>query len=356
MEVKANMEKKDERMHRLLKRVVEQLSLLVPGRKIHFIYTHNLSEDRFAYGLKANTEISYWSLKALRDAFPNVFFLRIEGEKPSRIRAIKAQDIVIGHIGETFLKASERTKKLIAFYPWAGHEDRSVNTLFNCFPLANEKIFWEKASSIILLSSEYNLREYLQKERNFWFPYYQEIRSQKPIRIVHQPIDFTQFARIKTSYATSNFLYVGNDAHMKCVEDSKKLVGAVGRTLHLYGVGKFRLNNLDKRQVASLASQADFFIQPGMWGGQCMAILEAAARGFIPLVSPETGYPYEHPYLLRCGNFSYNLSILKKVLLLPSIERKAIADVLHSKLQQDRNHNAWDHLGKVLVEEVKKLK
>ncbi len=235
--------------------------------RVFFIYSHDLKRGRFSLGLKANTEISFWCYQAIKEAFPHVHFLRLQEEKGSLMRKIRPQDVVIGHIGETFLRASKRTRKLIAFYPWAGHEDRSTSTLFNCIPFEEEKKYWELAKSIILLTSEYNVREYIEKERNFWFPFYKKMRTEKKIRFVHQPLDLSLFPRIKTDYLTSHFLYIGNDAHMKCLPASKKLVEAVGRKLHLFGVGESRLDHLNLNQVKTLPALADFFIQPGMWEG-----------------------------------------------------------------------------------------
>ncbi len=90
-------------------------------------------------------------------------------------------------------------------------------------------------------------------------------------------------------------------------------------------------------------------------GGQCVSILESAARGFIPIVSPETGYPYEHPYLLRFDEEAYNLNVIKKLLLTSSEERKELADCLHEQLLKDPAHNKWGNLTKVLVEEIKNI-
>ena len=335
------------------KKLCQKLHECLPGRRVFFIYTHGKGFNRFAYGLKANTEISYWCYNALRKAFPRVTFLRIEGEKAARVHAIGPEDVVIGHMGETYLRASERTRRLIAFQPWAGHEDRSENTLFNCLPKERELAYWEKAASIILLTSEYNQQEYIDKPRNFWFNIFQGLG--KPVHIVHQPIDLTLFRRIKHTYETGNFLYVGNDAHMKCLPDAKKLVKEMGRTLALYGAGKERLDNLNASQLARLSDQGDFFIQPGMWEGQCVSILEAAARGFIPVVSPETGYPYDHPFLLRYNDFSYNKRILKELLHTTPEERKNLADTLHCRLTEDENHNNWEKLTNVLVHAVKDI-
>lgn len=336
--------------------LLDRLSTLLPGKKIYFIYTHNNHRDRFRYGLKANTEISYFSLSALKRRFPRVIFLRLQGEKESRIASINSKDVVIGHVGETFLRASARTSRLIAFYPWSGHEDRSVNTLFNCLPLSEEKVYWERAASIILLTSEYNVREYIEKQSNFWYPYYRQMRLNKPIHVVHQPLDLSCFPRIKWEYTTSDFLYVGNDAHMKCLPDSQRLVESLNRRLSLYGVGEKRLDNLDKTQVERLAREADFFIQPGMWEGQCVALLEAAARGFIPVVSPQTGYPYDHPFLLRHDDFAYNQKILQALLKTDPDERRALADHLHKQLREDPAHNSWENLTDLLVSEVARLR
>ncbi len=351
------MEKTKTSMHlnRILNKFFEKLIFLTPSRRIYFIYTHDLGSQRFRYGLKANTEISYWSFQALKRAFPRVVFLRIQEEKKARIDSIRSQDIVIGHVGETFLRASQRTKRLIAFYPWAGHEDRSINTLFNCLPFEKEKIYWEKAASLVLLTSEFNRSVYLEKPSNFWHPFFTLMQKQKSIRIVHQPLDLTVFLRNKVNYETSDFLYIGNDAHMKCVDDAKRLVSAVGRTFHLYGIDGRFFNHLNANQVAALPQQADFFIQPGMWEGQCVSILEAAARGFIPVVSPETGYPYDHPFLLRHNDFNFNLDILKKLLQTTPGERKLLADTLYRQLVSDHHHNQWKTLTTVLLEEVEKL-
>lgn len=335
----------------MFEKVWEALKLSFPAKRVYFIYTHRNGADRFQNGLKANTEISYWCYKALERRFPHVVFLRLQGEKPYRIRSIRSTDVVIGHVGETFLKASERTKRLIAFYPWSGHDDRSTNTLFNCMPKAEEMLYLEKAASTIFLTSEFNKREYVEKPRNFWHSFLKD----KRLHLVHQPLDFALFKRIKFTYHTSDFLYIGNDAHMKCVPDSKALVNAVGRTLHLYGVEGRKLNHLDEKEVNVLPHLADFFIQPGMWEAQNVSILEAAARGFIPLVSPDTGYPYSHPFLLRYGDFAYNLKVLKEALSTTAEERKMLADALHEKLVNDPLHNNWDHLTDVLVEEVRQL-
>lgn len=332
--------------HRLYER-------LPASRRLYFIYTHNNGYNRFANGLKANTEISYWSYRALREAFPRVRFLRLQGEHPSRIRTIGPRDVVIGHVGETYALAALRTRRLIAFCPWAGHEDRS-QVAFNCAPADLEMEAYKKACALIFLTSEYNVREYIEKPRNFWFNYLQELNQKRRIRIVHQPIDLNLFCRIKQEYRTNNFLYIGNDAHMKCLPHAKELVAHVKRELTLYGCEGKTLNHLDKKVVNLLPAQADFFIQPGMWEAQCVSILEAAARGFIPIVTRETGYPYDHPFLLRYGDFAYNCNVLSTLLATSAHERKVLADTLHSKLMNDINHNSWSRLTDVLVEEVQR--
>lgn len=344
-----------------MKRVFKKLALLMRERlpskqRLYFIYTHKNGFDRFYNGLKANTEISYWCYTALKEQFPSIRFLRLEREHPSRIEAIRSQDIVIGHIGETFLKASARTKRLISFCPWAGHEDRSERDAFNCVPKQIEMDFFEKAASIILLSSEYNKREYLEKPSNFWYSYFQTLQKTKRVRVVHQPIDLALFKRIKHDYITNDFIYIGNDAHMKGVDQAKQLVKSVGRTLHLYGLEGKKLDHRDDAAVKKLPLQADFFIQPGMWEAQCVSILEEAARGFIPVVTPETGYPYTHPFLLRFDDFAYNHACLTNLLRTTAAERKELADSLHRQLSEDINHNTWETLTNVLVEEAGRLK
>lgn len=336
--------------------LLEKISLKFRRSKsrIYFIYTHKNGKDRFQNGLTANTELSFWGYTSLRSAFKNVHFLRVEKEKPHRVDSITPHDIVIGHIGETFQKASAKTQRLIAFYPWCGHEDRSTSTLFNCFPKAEEWSILDKCSAAIFLTSEYNQKTYIEAPCNFWFPYLEKFQKEKRLRTVHQPIDLEVFKRIKWGYNTKNFLYIGNNAHMKCLDDSKKLVEQLGKTLTLYGMEK-KIDNRDSREVGKLPYLADFFIQPGMWEGQCVSILEAAARGFIPVVSPETGYPYDHPFLLRYGNFEFNLMILKKLLNTSPIELKELGDRLHHLLVEDINHNHWEKLTSVLVEEVKQL-
>jgi hypothetical protein len=101
-------------MRKILQQLAEGLQLLLSGRRVFFIYTHDVGKKRFRFGLKANTEISYWSIRALEKEFP-VFFLNIQGEKEHRIRFIREQDVVIGHIGESFLRASNRTRRLLLF-------------------------------------------------------------------------------------------------------------------------------------------------------------------------------------------------------------------------------------------------
>ena len=141
---------------------------------------------------------------------------------------------------------------------------------------------------------------------------------------------------------------------MKCLDDAKRLVNEVSRQLTIYGVEK-KLDNLDFAAVKNLANEADFFIQPGMWEAQCVSILEAAARGFIPIVSKETGYPYDHPYLLKYGDHDYNLKIIKKLLKMSKEERKELADHLHHLLVNDPLHNNWNALTNVLIEETKRI-
>lgn len=115
------------------------------------------------------------------------------------------------------------------------------------------------------------------------------------------------------------------------------------------------MSNLDQTQIEALPTLADFFIQPGMWEAQCVSILEAAARGFIPIVSRDTGYPYEHPYLLEYGDHEGNQQILEKLLSTTPDERAELADSLHSQLCADVNHNTWKRLTDVLIEEVARL-
>jgi hypothetical protein len=340
---------------KLIKKFAQALQENLPTRsRIYFIYTHKNGFDRFNNGLKANTEISYWCFRALKNRFPSVRFLRYQGEKSSRIAKIRPQDVVVGHIGPTFEGASKYTQRLIAFNPWAGHEDRSQRA-FNCAPHEDEMSLFDKCQSLILLTSEYNKVKYFENFSNFWHPYFQKFQKNKRVRLVHQPIDLTLFKRIKRAYTTHDFLYIGNDAHMKCVDHAIALVKAVKRRLTLYGFGGTTLDNLDQNQVQKLPSQADFFIQPGMWEAQCVSILEAAARGFIPVVSPETGYPYSHPFLLRYNDFDYNCKVLKNLLNTTAEERQNLADDLYHQLESDVDHNNWQKLTDVLVEEVKHL-
>lgn len=342
-------------MRKFLSKLAQQLHEVLPsGRRVYFLYTHKNGFDRFHNGLKANTEISYWVYRALRAHFPSIRFLRFQGEKPKRVEKIRSQDVVIGHVGETFEKASLRTKRLIAFNPWVGDEAHSCEG-FNCAPKEIETGYYDQAASLILLTSEFNKREYFLKPRNFWHPYFQNFMQTKRVRLVHQPIDLTIFKRIKWTYTTHDFLYIGNKGHMKGVEQAVKLVDQVGRRLHLYGWYQKKIDHLDPVQVNCLPEQADFFIQPGLWEAQCVSILESAARGFIPIVSEETGYPYQHPFLLRPQDYKYNLRILRELLHTTPQERRALADHLHQQLTEDINHNNWNQLTTVIVEEVKHL-
>ena len=342
-------------MIKTFRKCLQILQENLPTRsRVYFIYTHKNGYDRFHNGLKANTEISFWSFTALKKRFPSVCFLRYQGEKASRICQIRPQDVVIGHIGPTFTEASRYTKRLIAFNPWAGHEDRSKQA-FNCAPHEVEMQLFNKCASLVLLTSEYNKVEYFEKPANFWHPYFKKLQESKRVRLVHQPVDLKLFQRIKWDYTTHDFLYIGNDAHMKCVDDAIALVNATHRNLVTYGFNGTTIDNLNHAQVSRLPSQADFFIQPGMWEAQCVSILEAAARGFIPVVSPETGYPYSHPFLLRYKDFNYNLTVLKNLLKTPERERKELGDYLYEQLISDINHNSWETLTRVLVEEVSRL-
>ncbi|MCP5469145.1 MAG: hypothetical protein H7A36_01395 [Chlamydiales bacterium] len=337
----------------LARKLALLLNEKLPGKRVYFVYTHKNGYDRFHHGLRANTEISYWSFHALKKAFPRVTFLRFQGEKKERIEKIQSSDVVIGHMGPTMLEASRRTKKIISFAPFVGHEDHCISKGPHCSNMEEEMAAYERAAALIFLTSEYNKREYIENNRNFWYPFLQKLK--KPLRIVHQPVDLKTFKRIKTDYKTSHFLYIGHFGHMKGVEMSRKLVKEVGRTLHIFGSEDRRFDNLDIEQVRVLPQMADFFIQPGMWEGQCVAILEAAARGFIPVVSPETGYPYDHPYLLRYDDYDYNLATLKKLLATSAEERKELGDFLYQKLTEDEQHNTWKKLTDVLVEEVTSL-
>ncbi len=336
-----------------MQKFLKDLTLLNPLRKrrLFFIYTHNNAHDRFTNGLNANTEISYWSQTGLKEVGIPIYFLRLQGEKPWRINQIGSQDIVIGHMGETYRKACLRTKNVIVFQPWAGHEDRSRADTPNCTLHSVELKDYSYAKSLIFLTSEFNVKKYVETNTNFWFDVCQKNR----VRFVHQPIDLERFSRCKTTYETNNFLYIGNNLHMKCLDDTRRLVRELKRKLTIYGLEGKKINNLDTATVGKLPEFADFFIQPGMWEAQCVSILEAAARGFIPVVSPETGYPYDHPYLLKYGDHAYNLQTLQGLLKTTPQERKELADHLHSSLVNDPNHNNWKKLTDVLVEEVKRL-
>lgn len=341
-------------MKKAIKKLFQFLIENLPAHKrVYFVYTHRNGFDRFSRGLKANTELSFWPYQALYQACGRVKFLKFQEENPSRIKAIRPQDIVIGHVGPTLKEAFKLTKKVITFCPWVGHEDHSKEA-FNCCPKEIEMAYYDQAASVILLTSEFNKRHYLETSTNFWYPYFQDLKQKKRVRVVHQPIDLKAFPRMKLDYRTNQFLYVGNKGHMKGLEDAIQLVQQVGSTLHLYGLDK-RLDNRDAGQVNRLAQQADFFIQPGMWEAQCVSILEAAARGFIPVVSPETGYPYDHPFLLRYGDPTYNLKVLKQLLKTSPEERKKLGDCLYTQLITDPHHNEWKKLTDVLVEEVKAL-
>ncbi len=57
-----------------LKKLLYRLSEALPAeKKVYFVYTHKNGFDRFHNGLKANTEISYWSYTALKQAPFHVF-------------------------------------------------------------------------------------------------------------------------------------------------------------------------------------------------------------------------------------------------------------------------------------------
>ncbi|MBS0623038.1 MAG: hypothetical protein JSS62_00265 [Verrucomicrobia bacterium] len=339
-----------------IKRLAGLLQDALPGKRVYYIYTHNNRHDRFRNGLKANTELSYWVACALEKQFPRFSFLRFQGEKPQRIQRITPQDVVIGHIGETYLAAAKRTKRLISFSPWCGNEDHSETVGPACVSKEVEMGQYDHAATLILLTSEFNDRIYRQQPRNFWYDYFEKCKQHgRRVRVVHQPIDLAVFRRIKTTYTTDNFLYIGNANHMKCVPDARRLVEHVGRSLHLYGTGERSINHLDQIAIQQLPSQSDFFIQPGRWEAQCVSILEAAARGFIPLVSPDTGYPYDHPYMLRYGDFDYNLKQVRAVLKLSADERRQLGDYLHQQLISDPHHNTWSTLTDVILEEVKAL-
>ena len=331
--------------------LLDQVRTITPGQRVYFIYTHDNLRRRFRNGLKANTEISYWCMKALHEAFPRVSFLRLAHEKEWKIRSIGPKDVVIGHMGETYDRASKRTKRMIAFWPWSGHEDRAQEGEFNCTPTAVERSAFSKAQSAVLLTSEHNKKLYLDQRHNDWHDFF----ADKRVRCVHQPMDLQLFQRIKHSYHQPDFLYIGNDAFMKCLDDSRQLANAIGRKLNIYGVGERKLNHLDQAAVQGLVGQADFFLQPGLWEAQCVSILEAAARGFIPLVSPETGYPYEHPYLLKPRDFDYNKRVLEKATQMSAEEKKELADHLDQQLRNDPTHKDWSALTDALVEEVQRL-
>lgn len=340
-------------MKRVMRKLCQLLQEKLPAsRRVYFIYTHKNGFDRFYNGLKANTEISYWCFTALKEHFPSVRFLRHQEEKPERIAEIRSQDTVVGHVGPTFTLAAERTRRLIAFNPWAGHEDRSREA-FNCAPHEYEMGLYDRCAALVLLTSEHNKTQYYERPANFWYPYFQKLQQAKRVRLVHQPVDLQLFKRIKWDYETNDFLYIGNSAHMKCVDDAIGLVNAANRNLTLYGFGGKKIDNLDQVQIRRLPAQADFFIQPGMWEAQCVSILEAAARGFIPVVSPQTGYPYSHPFLLRYKDFDYNLKVLKDLLQTSPEERRELADSLYHQLATDVHHNNWRTLTDILVEEVK---
>jgi len=341
---------------RVLFKLAQLLHETLPAKaRVYYLYTHKNGFDRFYHGIKANTEISYWVYKALRSHFPRVRFLLFQGEKMERIREIRSEDVVVGHVGETFLEASRYTNRLIAFNPWAGDESRSQEGVMNCTPKEIETGYYDRAASIILLTSEFNKKHYLEKPRNFWYSYFQQAMQKKRVRIVHQPVDLTFFERIKWNYTTNDFLYVGNDGFMKGVDDAVQLVRHVGRNLHIYCIGEKKLDNRNQTQINQLPKQADFFIQPGLWEGQCVSILESAARGFIPVVSEETGYPYHHPFLLRPKDFDYNARILKDLLHTTPEERASLADSLYQQLKNDTEHNNWKKLTDVIVEEVSHL-
>lgn len=336
---------------KLFKKGAQLLHEHLPGKKwVYFIYTHKNGYERFNNGLTANTELSYWNYRALRAHFPRVRFLRLHDEKPERIEQITENDVVVGHIGPTYEQASRRTKKLIAFNPWCGDPDCSQEK-FNCSPKEWEISCYDRAQALILLTSEFNTRKYIETPTNDWFDYLQT----KRVRVVHQPIDLKVFKRIKWEYKTNDFLYIGNDAHMKRVGEAKRLVAQTGRTLHIYGFNGKTIDHRNRSEVDKLPQLADFFIQPGLWEAQCVSILEAAARGFIPVVTPETGYPYSHPFLLKPRDFDYNAQILKDLLQTTAEERKQLADDLHGRLARDIEHNTWSRLTDVVVEEVARL-
>lgn len=345
----------EEAQMNLLFKLAQMVHEALPAKKrVYFLYTHKNGFDRFNNGLKANTEISFWVYKALRNHFPNVRFLRFQGETPEKIRQIRPQDVVIGHIGETLLQSSRYTNKLIAFGPWSGSDDRSQEG-YNCILREKEVEMYDRCAALILLTSEFNKQKYVEQPGTFWQTYFAQFQVKKRVRLVHQPLDLALFKRIKWEYTTSDFIYIGNTGHMKCVEDAVELVRGAGRQLTLYGIGERKLDHLNRSQVDRLPREADFFIQPGLWEAQCVSILEAAARGFIPIVTEETGYPYKHPFLLRPRDNPYNARVLKKLLDTTPNERRQLADSLHGQLLHDVEHNNWKKLTDVIVEEVRRL-
>ncbi len=326
------------------------------GPRVYWIYTHKNQKNRFRNGLKANTEISYWIGKALQEAFPRVTILRQKDERPYRLACIRSKDVVIGHFGETWWKASQKTKKMITFAPWSGDPDRSQSDKPNCISWHDETRFYDRAKAIVLLTSEFNQKKYLENPQDRWASYFRTLGSKGvSVRVVHQPMDFSLFPRVKYQYGVHGCLYIGNDHHMKGVSDAKELAHQAGVPLHLFGIEGRSLHHLDVHSVSQLPGYADFFLQPGRWEAQCVSILESAARGFIPLVTPETGYPYEHPYLLRWGDMQYNLQQLRGALSLTPQERRVLADKLYFQFIQDENHNDWQKLTSVIINEVHKI-
>ena len=98
------------------------------------------------------------------------------------------------------------------------------------------------------------------------------------------------------------------------------------------------INNRDDAQIAALVAEHDFYIHTSTMDAQATTILEFAARGLVPIVTPESGFECEDAITLTRYP-AKNRDIIANALVMPEEELVHRAERIRAKLARD---HSWD--------------
>ncbi|MDX6748235.1 hypothetical protein SH611_00255 [Geminicoccaceae bacterium 1502E] len=111
----------------------------------------------------------------------------------------------------------------------------------------------------------------------------------------------------------------------------------VGRVqIHCLGV----IDNADPGFNRFVAEEVDFYIHTSDLDAQATAVLEAAARGVVPMVTPESGF--RSPFAIHlCEDPAHNREIIARALAMPEAEYRERAQGLRRQILEE---HGWEHV------------